>query len=375
MMKMFRNNFFWGVMLSFLLVVWFVSVTSWKTTIKTTKPNNPEHEAWLHSLFLSGQDSSWLRIATGNNNLDILSWLIIWNSHEIDGNPSLVIIGGWYKNKISKSNGGIGWWRKNTMEWKNWSIGWWNGNSVWWENWSIGWWNGNSVWENWVVGWWNGNSANGSRAVILWGHGNKGWGDSLLLWSGAEWPENSFVWNAKTSVPNSARIDAESWVLIWTISATTGVKLVISGAVKLWTGLNPQAWAIMLSRSWLIELYDGSNYHILGLYSGSSLWDNSCGCRFGWVKLEVWDIVKLYKKSYATNCEAQENVIVAECLPDWRNHAGYPYCYEISSDPRLHESWGEWGGWSNGWSNGWPLREQERNNLTFDPIGNTWPSD
>ena len=340
MIKIFKNNFFWGIALSILLIVWLVSVTSWKTTIKT-QPRVPEHEAWLHSLFLSGQDGSWLRISTGSKNLDILNWLIIWGWHKkIYGEPSLVVIGWWYGSEIRKSNGWIGWWNGNKMDWENWAIGWWNGNKIERENWTIGWWNGNKIeWENWTIGWWKWNSANDSRAVILWGFGNAGWNDSLVLWSGAEWPENSFVWNAKTSVPGSARIDAANWVLIWTKSAISGVKLVTSGTVKVWTGLNPQRWAIML-RSGLIELYDGSSYHILGLITGSSLWDDSCGCWFGWVKLEVWDIVKFYSKNYATNCESI--AFTGQCLIDWWDHAGYPYCYEISSDVRLHAS--SWNG-------------------------------
>ena len=332
MMKMFKNNFFWGITLSILLIVWFVSVTSWKTTIKTN-PTVPEHEAWLHSLFLSGQDGSWLRISTGGKNLDILNWLIIWNRHEISEDPSLVVIGWWYGSEISKSNGWIGWWSENKMDW---------------ENWAIGWWNANTVWTNWAIGWWKRNSANGSRTVILWGYGNTGWSDSLILWSGAQWAENSFVWNAKTTVSDSARIDAANWVLIWRKTTISGVKLAISGAVKIWAELNPQRWAIMF-HSGLIRFYDGSNYHILGLITGSSLWDNSCGCWFGSVKLEVWDIVKFYSKSYSTNCE--NIAFTGQCLTNWkRSRTGYPYCYEISPDVRLHESsWNGWGGGLTGW--------------------------
>lgn len=348
MMKVFKNNYFLGGVLSILLIIWFVSVTSWKTTIFTT-PQSPEHEAWLHSLFLSGQDDSWLRVSTGNKNLDILNWLIVWISNDLwDGEFSWVLIGWGNINKISKSNGGIGWWGNNDMMWENWAIAWWESNRVEWDMWVVGWWYGSHVRNLWVVVWWRANRLLGSRGIILWGYYNVGWSDSFVLWTNATWNENSFAWSAEAP-KDSARIDTDNWVLIWTRQAITWVKLVVDGAIKLWTGGNNVTWAIRLTNKpiWIIAMYDGYYSRVLG-YTGSAF-DDACGCKFGWVELEPGDMIRVYSKSYATNCELIATT--GQCLSNWQlSPMGYPYCYEISSDPRWKgRPLPGWWGWTVVW--------------------------
>lgn len=378
MMKVFRDNFFWGGVLSILLVIGFVSVTVWKTTIPTT-PQSPEHEAKLHSLFLSGEsDESWLRVASGGKNLDILNWLIVWNSNLT----------------------GIGGWDKNSINWEDWAIAWWYNNKVSWKNWIVWWWYGN-INEGllWVVVWWRNNKIKGDKGVILWGLDNVGWGDSFVMWTNATWEEESFAWSA-IAPQKTARIDALSGVLIWTKLPIMGVKLVIGGAAKLRNYSNKydlnddlkvdvedvnyviecigsgcydrkydfdddgnvgendkllisncvesQECRIGLVRTWIvfknghIVMYDGSDPRILGR-TGSSLWDESCGCWFGTVRLNVWDVVKLYSSSYATDCEAENNVFYGKCKSNWEmDRKGYPYCYEISDDPRLTQERPGW---------------------------------
>ena len=407
MMKIFKNSFFWGGILSISLIIWFVSVTVWKTMIPTT-PQSPEHEVWLHSITLSKesvQTGWWLKIFTGGKKLDILDWLTVWNGNIVPmWGVSLSVIGWGRGNSLNVSNAGIGWWWSNKVTAKRWAIGWWWSNAVSRVYWVVIWWTGNTVkWDLWVIVWWQLNSVGGDKGVILWGYNNYWWSNSLVMWHDATWGNNSFAWNG-VAQDSGARIDADNWVLIWTKMSITGVKLVVSGAVKLRNYGNkydvnndwkvdrkdvqvledvlsvcpiPPApcpydvrydfdgdwkisideltdqinnitryyieevgkWWIVL-RNWHIMINDSYGFRILGR-TGSSLWDDTCGCLFGWVMVEAGDMVKVYSDSYSTNCESI--AYVAKCMPNWQlDIVGYPYCYEISSDPR-------WTGEKMGW--------------------------
>ena len=191
-------------------------------------------------------------------------------------------------------------------------------------------------WQYWVVVWWSGNKANGENSVVLWGIGNTANGEnSLVLWQNANWYDNSFAWSANAR-QDEARIDANKGVLIWTYSPVTGVKLVVSWAVKLWmwwTGV----WEINMDNDGCMRASDGANSYVLGRGSETQCSTNSW-CQFGKIILQHGDSVTGYAVSYSDNCTG--NAVRLECDSGNLKESSivrngyYPYCYYVKSDPR-----------------------------------------
>lgn len=320
--------------LIWFLVIWFVSVAVWITIINTS-PDDSEHKVTLHSLFLEGNvtNKDLIGVESGKENLDINNWLIVGDSNTVEWIVKYSSIGWGKNNKMKWSTiniigWGIWWWENNTIDnWSNSVIGGWstnitNGNSsvvVWWYSWNPLRW--------WVILWWNGSHAY-DYGVVLWGRLNRAKKYSLVLWKRAHWEENSFAWSGNAEL-NTARIETNSWVLIWTYSPIHGVSLVVSWSVKLGSGHDGNKWAIRLNSSWCLTMYDGHT-HVLGRKSKSM-----CGvaswCQFGGVLLQDWDIVTGYIVSYSTNCSGQRTQV--QCNHWELSRPVYPYCYNIDSNP------------------------------------------
>lgn len=340
--------------LVWFLVIWVVSIAIWITIINTA-PDDSEHKVRLHSLYLDGSvtDKDLIGVESGKKNLDINNWLVVGNDHIVDWSVRYSSIGWGETNKmkwdtINITGWGIWWWGYNTInDWRNSAIGGWytnttNGNNtviVWWSNWNS--------YRGWVVLWWDHSFAY-DYGVVLWGGLNLAKKYSLVLWKSAHWEENSFAWNGNAEL-NTARIEANSWVLIWTYSPIHGVSLVVSWSVKLGSGHDGNKWAIRLNSSWCLTMYDGHT-HVLGKKSKSM-----CGvaswCQFGGVLLQDWDVVTGYSVSYSTGCNSNDNIISVECN-NWNlSRPAYPYCYNIDSDPRWVSWWNNW--WNNWWGSTW----------------------
>ena len=329
--------------LVWFLVIWVVSIAIWITIINTA-PDDSEHKVRLHSLYLSGSvtDKDLIGVESGKKNLDINNWLVVGFDHTVEWSVKYSSIG-WGRNStntVGIHGWGIWWWLSNKINWNNSAIGGWytnttNGNNtviVWWSNWNS--------YRGWVVLWWDHSFAY-DYGVVLWGGLNLAKKYSLVLWKSAHWEENSFAWNGNAEL-NTARIEANSWVLIWTYSPIHGVSLVVSWSVKLGSGHDGNKWAIRLNSSWCLTMYDGHT-HVLGKKSKSM-----CGvaswCQFGGVLLQDWDVVTGYSVSYSTNCNSNDNIISVQCN-NWNlSRPAYPYCYKIDSDPRWVWWWNNWGG-------------------------------
>ena len=306
-----KKNYLLGILLWSFLIIWIINKVIWIEIDPSKIEINP-HIISLHSLFLGKNDTNYAQIKVNTWNLNILSWLVIWSGNEINTNSAW--IGGWLWNKIM-------------INWENWAIWGWSGNIIDWNFWIIGWWNNNKIMQPWwIILWWSGNTSNGG--IILWWSGNIAWKDSLVLWSNSLWEEYSFAWNW-TAQNNSARINATSWMLIWTLSPIDGVSLTVSWAIKLWNESNNITWSIFSDSEWCIKFYDWNNESTLG----NACWINSW-CQFGTIILHNWDIVEGYTDYYSTNCINKKQKV--ECK-DWKFYKSptyntvvsklYPYCY------------------------------------------------
>lgn len=316
-------------LLWWFLVVWFVSVTMWITVINTHSDDS-EHRVMLHSLYLDGNVTGDVLMWVNENEeaLNVRNWLIV-GSGIIQWDGDFCSVGWWLENKIEASANG-------------WSIWWWGNNNIhWWENSVIGgghknmtrgdnsvvvWWYNNSWFNGWVVLWWSGWGAS-VGGVALWGKANKAMSNSLVLWKNAQWNMNSFTWNS-VAQSNEARINADSWVLIWTYTPIDSVSLVVSWSIKLNNG-NDNIWAIRYN-NWCLTMYDGHT-HILGR-SSKSVCGVASWCQFGSILLQDWDVVTGYSVSYSTNCNTV--VVTGVTCVAWNLSAQvYPYCYNIDSNP------------------------------------------
>ncbi len=307
------------------LIVGIVSVVNW-LTIKTS-PEEFEHKIMLHSLYLSGNSNEVLMWTTSEEvNLKISNWLSVWWKVEW----SMSSIGWGSGNNVSSSIWwGIWWWKKNRVKWHYSAIGGWENNVTNWDNSVVIWWYRNKVFSGWIVLWWQ-ESQPTNGAVLGWS-GNKAMINSLVLGQGAEWEANSFAWNGKAGL-NTAMINADSWVLIWTAYPINGVSLVVSWSVKLGNG-SDVVWAIKYNNSWCIVMYDGYTSHALGR-SSKSVCEEGSWCQFGSALLQNGDIVTGYTVPYSTGCSTKIKTGV-QCN-NWNfSQQIYPYCYNISSDPKL----------------------------------------
>lgn len=355
-----KSCLLWLSLLSIFSVIWFIGVTNLVNGENTVIKTNPSdlHESSLFSLYLSGGASldSWLNVGSSQDFLSILNWLIIWKSHSVNTNdPVLVLVGWWQGNIVSADNVWIGWWQGNRVTARSAWIGWWYGNVVeWWDGGVVVWWYGNKAIDWGVVLWWYNNN-NGSKWVVLWWQNNKAWTNSLVLWQkNVNWGDNSFLWNNKDCNPargecplvqnNAVMITASNWVLIWTYDAKPSVALVIDWAIKLWNEQDPTVQWEINSKGWCITVSDknGGATHVLGKTSESQC-DAKKWCQFGKTllqhgeKIEINNDpnkVKAYSTPYYKNCNSKKIEVTCN---DWNLSPAnaYPYCYEISTDPRL----------------------------------------
>ncbi len=332
MKSVLKKGYLLGLLLWIFLVIGIVSITNWLTI--NTKSDDSEQKVILHSLYLSGNvdDEVLIWTTSGMENLNVFNWLSVW--WDVEWTYSTI---GWgLNNKISSSAfwWGVWWWTNNEVRnWDNSVVGGGLSNKVAWGNSVVVWWSNNTSFEGWIVLWWSWNSAY-NNWVVLGGYWNRAnWENSLVLWSGSEWLANSFAWNSAPQ-SNMARINADSWVLVWTYNPIDGVSLVVNWPVKLGSGSNVP-WAINLNSSWCIMIYDGEISHALGR-SSKSVCGVASWCQFGRTFLQNWDIVTGYDVSYASSCNL--HTIRVKC-ENWRlkevqwlwHWDIYPYCYDVST--------------------------------------------
>ena len=243
-------------------------------------------------------------------------------------------VGWWMDNKVKiwALGWGIWWWLNNSIRSFYTVIGGGSSNSTTWYNSVVVGWDTNKAYSWWVVLWWKLNRAYSWWVVLWWLSNNAKWENSLVLWRYAKWHENSFAWSGEAQ-PNMARINADSGVLIWTVTPVDGVSLVINWSIKLskWSDIT---WAITMNDSWCMTVYDWKSAHALG--SSESVCGVASWCQFGSTLLQNWDVVTGYDVSYATNCDVRtvqvkcENWRLKEVQGLWKGGV-YPYCYNTSS--------------------------------------------
>lgn len=314
------------LLLVWFLVVWFVSIAIWITIINTT-PDEFEHRVELKSLYLEGNVTGefLMWVEENGENLNVKNWLIV-GTGDMQRDGQLSSIGWWLGNKIQNSvvGWGIWWWSENNIWWDYSAIGGGFGNNTNGNNTVVVWWINNSWFDGWVVLWWRRNSA--TDWMVLGGNKNKAMRYSLILWQNAQWNMNSFAWNG-VAQSGEARINADSWVLIWTYSPIDSVSLVVSWSIKLNNG-NDIIWAIRYN-NWCLTMYD-RHTHVLGRNS-KSVCSVASWCQFGSVLLQDWDVVTGYTDSYSTNCNT---VVTGVSCVAWNLSAQvYPYCYNIDTSP------------------------------------------
>lgn len=309
-------------------------------TIIQVNPDKPEHELHLHSLFLwkdaTDTGASWVK--ANENNLDILNGLIVWTwTNRKDSTGHLITVWWWKNNVVEGNNSWIWGWNGNKINnGDNSAIGWWDGNIINWNSATIAWWQGNTAKESWVVVGWKSNIA--SNWVALWWSENNAKGkNSLVMWKKSTWGEGSFAWNDGSSSnfnapDNTARIDANSGVLIRTFTPIKWVALVVSWAIKLGgdTSSDELAWEMRVD-NWCIQVYDGGNWHYLGgSCNGAVDWT---WCQFGKTYLLNGDTATGYEKPVDAKCSWKP----VTCN-NWKLQPEnlFPYCYEVDTDPEYN---------------------------------------
>ena len=324
-----RASLLWLSLLWAFWMIAFINVTNWENSVTIqTSWLSSEHKTRLHSLYLwNGTETTgaWLRVSEWRKNLDFWNGIIVWNS----SSSNYVVVGWWENNTVNANNSWIGWWRNNTVNWSNSVIGWWMKNKAA-TNSVVVWWNDGESSANGVIVWWHdGVSSNGG--VVLWGGTKANW-NSIVLWKGAEWWNWSFAFGGK-AWDNSAYINAQYWLLVWTTTPISNVPLVVEWAVKIGM-VNPSiVWEIG-NNNGCIKANDGEKNIVLGRSSWAAWW--ACGwlgsCQFGWVLIQDGDSVTVYAAPYSTNCTSKTFT-----CHNWNlglsNPYIYPYCYTITSDP------------------------------------------
>ena len=334
MKSILKKGYSLGLLLLWIFfVVWFISIVNGSVTIVKTAPDDSEHKVVLHSLYLSGSSNEVLLwTTTGVESLGVYNWLIVSSGGNV-GDVALSSVGWWDANSIVAWAfwWGIWWWYNNEIGSFYTAIGGWESNKTDWYNSVVVGWISNNAYIGWVVLWWNSNNAYTGWVVLWWRNNRTKWENSLVLWRVAQWFENSFAWNG-VAHPNTARINADSGVLIWTVNPIDGVSLVVNWSIKLnkWSDIT---WAITMNDSWCITVYDWKNVHALG--SSESACGVASWCQFGSTLLQNWDVVTGYVRPYDYSCSDSEVNVVCEnwkiSLPGDEINI-YPYCYEISSD-------------------------------------------
>ena len=335
---------------------------------------NVANGAWVNigDIFDSKMDSSLWNVArleklylstTGNsvwilanlNNIKLLNWLLVHDgTYGSMWETQMSVVAWWNDNGIVGTSVWIVWWQKNYVRGEHSVVGGWSRNAIYsWVDAVIAWGSWNTAWSGTVVLWWLGNigSVDSADSLVLWWIFNEAqWLNSLVLWSGAKWSYNTFLWKDWWSdvlvQSNSAYIWASGWVLIWTYQPKDGVSLVVSGAIRIWSSelTNTLVWEMMMTW-WCFYVYDGVNWHILGKDSASgwSLCINSSinlskTCRFGSKLLQEWDKVTAYSVPYSVDCDVVKTSNVS-CSwwqlvsQQWSIEYIYPYCQEISDTP------------------------------------------
>lgn len=329
----------WLFLLSIFCLAWIVSITSWAWVVINTKPTLDDQHRWrLHSLFL--WDAAALKVYSWSESLTISGWLIIWSGMNLIGEPSLVMIWGWENNNIWWKNSWIAWWERNTIsDWNDSAIWGGSGNYVEWENAVVVWGSRNTAENRGIVVWWYSNTWVDGGIILWWYKNYAEWNNSLVMWKNSTWLEWSFSWNANNSIKNSARIDVQSGVLIWTYWVKIGTRLVVSGAIKLWESKYDITWAIQLNNKGCLMMYDGSSRQVFGKLSEKNPECNQWSpCEFGNTIAQEWDIVTGYFNYYARDCRTIAQRVICR---GWKFYSGdtsveiYPYCYDISLDKSL----------------------------------------
>lgn len=329
---------------SFLFAFWMFSFANLTNgvIIETSPTASNQHTTRVYSLYLwdiDNTNASWIRVQAGKKYLDLWNWINVWKKWEVNNiNNTLVAVGWWGKNSIGWDNSWIAGWYNNTVNNTNSAIGWWRNNTTNWDKSVVAWgyYNSASAWG--VALWWDHTTANGN-GVALWGSNNTAGTNSLVLWSKSTWNEWSFVWSDGvaniSATSNSARIDAQDWVLIWTYQKIPWVKLVVKWPVKI-GGDNSSSWIQWEIRviGWCVFAYDSaSRRHVLWRASWASCWEPAT-CVFGKTLLQQWDKVKAYKYAFTTdNCDSATASAWVTCTAGWTlSPAGYvyPYCNKVS---------------------------------------------
>lgn len=356
-----KKNYLIWTLLSTFLIIWIINITNGQVIINTNPDISKLHTPSLFSLFLgdNNSNSAQIKVNSWKNYLEILTWLIVWSQNQTNSSAQLSVIWWWELNVMNASNAWIGWWKSNKIEiWDYWAIWWWESNQIWpskigwnWKNWIIVWWKNNTANGWWIILWWELNQISKDKIwwIILWWYNNLAWNNSLILWSNSIWWEYAFIWNLnnrksklpeETNTAYSARINANSWMLIWTYKPITWVSLVVSWSIKLWSSNVNNTWWIYIDSNNCIKFYDWSTSNTLGKVSE---YDTKClnrWCNFGITSLHNWDKVVAYSKSYATKCDDIKQIITCNNweLVDQNNWTGiyiYPYCYDLSPDPSI----------------------------------------
>lgn len=332
-----RVNLIWLALLWIFWIVWFINLTNGTQIVPPSAESG--HVVRLFSLFLwkgsNDTGSVLMKVNEGENFLETQGWLAVWSGNTVGDNADSAVIWGWIENRINNTNVWILGWISNVVGGVNSLIGGWVGNGVSAQNAVVWGWSGNvASANNGVVIWWLNNRVDGENGVVLWGQSNKAkWKNSLVGWYGAEWGTWSFAWRAKAK-ENTARIDVNSGMLIWTVNPINGVRLVVSWAVSLskfkekdsWT-----AWEIKVI-SGCVYAYDGKNWQVMGKASRKSCEWGVSVCRFWETPLFQWDQMDAYTNFFSTNCTK----IKVTCS-GWNlvnsadNQPGtyYPYCYKV----------------------------------------------
>ena len=321
------------------LVSLFLGITSW-VSIDLSAENGllhrwvAQHKARVYSLYLWVWEN--VGIKTTEDNLIITNWIVVWDASSYSKSTGASIW--WWVGNTIESNSqyaGIAWWWNNTIvDGENSIIGWWSNNSIDGKNAVVAWWQNNTSHSWWNVMWWVWNSASGN-SVVLWWEGNMAEENSLALWKDSDAQYKSFAWNA-IAEPNSARINASNWVLIWTTQPITWVNLVVNWAMKIgWTSSATWvAWEIR-SVSWCFYAYDWVIWHII---NRNSRWDCNTFtvsevCKFGNIELQEWDVVIGYRAIISTGCDSSDNRREVRCTnwelldSEWNTGFDSPYCY------------------------------------------------
>ena len=301
-MKRLCNNYLVliAVLLCFVAMP-LVSVVAEDINISTLLNDTAsKHIVRLYSLFLgNGTNGNYAQLTTDATKLTVSNWIMVWGAGNSLSESSLSSIGGGNGNTIaSSSNAGIAWGQNNTItNWNNSVIWWWLRNNIEWENSVIAWWYGNHAYRWWIVLGWQDNYAYDWWIVLGW-QGNNAQDLSLVMWKDAKGLGKSFAWNAEALV-ESARINAEKWVLIGTVTPINWVNLVVNWAIKLaWeTDPNWVAWEIRAVNG-CFYAYDGAYWHVINQNTESSCsgFGTMAGswCQFGNVLLQAGDTVKAY---------------------------------------------------------------------------------